>query len=192
MSQSHCRSPIEWPALLAYWQGELDAASEARSEEHLLGCAACSRRLEAFAALADGVRTLTRAGAVHAVVSDAFVQRLRARGVRVREYRVPCNGSVNCTIAPQDEVMISRLEAPLSGIRRLDVMEIDSEGRRLARLEDVPFSTASVGVTLTQPVDWLRALPASSMRVRLLAVDAHGERVVGEYTFNHTPHGSRR
>jgi hypothetical protein len=192
MSRLDCRAPIELPALLAYWLGELDAASEGRAEQHLLGCAACSRRLEELAALADGVRALTREGAVHAVVSDVFVRRLVERGVRVREYRVPCNGSVNCTVAPEDEVVISRLEVPLGGIQRLDMVEIDPEGRGQARLEDVPFSVGSDGVAITQSVDRLRALPASTTRVRLLAVDERGERVIGEYTFNHTPHATRR
>jgi hypothetical protein len=192
MISTSCRAPIELPALLAYWLGELDAASEARTEEHLLGCAACSRRLEELAALADGVRALTREGVVHAVVSDVFVRRLIERGVRVREYRVPCNGSVNCTVAPEDDVVIAWLEAPLGGITRLDVVAIDSEGHGQARLEDIPFSVDSDGVAITQPVDRLRALPASTARMRLLAVDERGERVIGEYTFHHTPHGKLR
>jgi hypothetical protein len=189
MISTSFRAPIELPALLAYWLGELDAESEARTEGHLLGCAACSRRLEEVATLADGVRALTREGVVHAVVSDVFVRRLIERGVRVREYRVPRNGSVNCTVAPEDEVVISRLEAPLGGIQRLDMVEIGPEGRGQARLEDVPFSVTGDGVAITQSVDRLRAMPASTLRVRLLAVDERGERVIGEYTFNHTPHG---
>jgi hypothetical protein len=192
MISTSCRAPIELPALLAYWLGELDAESEARTEEHLLGCAACSRRLEELATLADGVRALTREGVVHAVVSDVFVRRLIEHGVRVREYRVPRNGSVNCTVEPEDEVVISRLEAPLGGIQRLDMVEIGPEGRGQARLEDVPFSVTGDGVAIAQSVDRLRALPASTLRVRLLAVDERGERVIGEYMFNHTPRDTRR
>jgi hypothetical protein len=41
--------------LSEYWLDELDAASEARVEEHLLG-RACSRELEELAALATGMR----------------------------------------------------------------------------------------------------------------------------------------
>ncbi|MBU1191159.1 MAG: hypothetical protein KKE76_05535 [Gammaproteobacteria bacterium] len=36
-------------------------------------------------------------------------------------------------------------------------------------------------------IDELRALPAVTLRMRLLAVDAGGERTLGEYCFNHTP-----
>lgn len=38
---------------------------------------------------------------------------------------------------------------------------------------------------------WLRALPAATFRVRLLAVDERGERTLGDYTFNHTPCASQ-
>ncbi len=192
MSPSPCTAPIELGTLVAYWLGELDAESESRTEEHLLGCDACSKRLGELVALADGVRTLARAGGAHAVVTDAFVRRLIEQGVHVREYRVPRNGSVNCTVAPEDDVVIARLEAPLGDVKRLDMVEIDFEGRGLARAEDIPFRAESDGVVVTPRIDQLRALPASTTRMRLLAVDARGERVIGEYTFNHTPYGTTR
>jgi len=47
-------------------------------------------------------------------------------------------------------------------------------------------------VVMAQNIGWLRSLPASTVRVRLLAVDESGERVVGDYTFNHAPFGTRR
>jgi hypothetical protein len=34
----------------------------------------------------------------------------------------------------------------------------------------------------------MRALPASTLRMRLLAMAPSGERLVGEYNFHHTPH----
>ena len=37
------------------------------------------------------------------------------------------------------------------------------------------------------PVDMLRAMPASVERMRLIAVEPQGERLLGEYTFDHTP-----
>ncbi len=185
-----CKSSIEQGVLLAYWLGELDEAAEGRTEEHLLGCAACSERLGELVALGKGVRVLARAGGVRAIVNDAFVRRLVAQGVRVREYRVPHNGSVNCTVAPEDDIVIAHLDAPLGGVARLDMVETDSEGKGLTRFEDIPFQTGSDGVVVVPRIDELRALPASTTRMRLLAVDEAGERVIGEYTFNHTPHAA--
>jgi len=42
---------------------------------------------------------------------------LAERKVRLREYRVPRNGSVNCSVAPEDEMVIARLDVPLGGGR---------------------------------------------------------------------------
>ena len=192
MNLSPCTAPIELVTLVAYWLGELEAESESRTEEHLLGCGACSKRLGELAALGGGVRALARAGEVRAVVTDAFVRRLIERGARVREYRVPRNGSVNCTVAPEDDVVIARLEAPLGDVKRLDMVEIDIEGCGQVRAEDIPFHAKSDGVVVAPRIDQLRALPVSTTRMRLLAVDARGERVIGEYTFNHTPYGTAR
>jgi hypothetical protein len=110
--------------------------------------------------------------------------------VRVREYRVPHNGSVNCSIAPGDDIVIAHLEAPLTGVTRLDLLEMDAAGRKLSRMEDIPFSAAAGGVAFAPRVDLLRTLPTSTTRLRLLAVETGGERVIGEYTFHHSPYGT--
>jgi len=106
MNTAACPAPLDWNTLLAYWLGELDPDSEARTEAHYLGCPVCSRRLEELAALAHGIRALTRASGVDVVVSADFVRRLSERGLRVRDYRVPRNGSVNCTVAPEDDFVL--------------------------------------------------------------------------------------
>jgi hypothetical protein len=129
-----------------------------------------------------------RAGAVHAVLTDTFLKRLAAQGLRLREYRVPHNGSVYCTVAPDDDLLITRLDAPLAGVEQLDVEHLSGEGERLERLRDVPFDAAAGEVVLASRMERIRALPASTLRMRLLAVAPSGERLVGEYTFHHTPY----
>ena len=187
MNTTSCQSPLEWDSLLAYWLGEQDADSEAHTEEHYLGCARCSRRLEKLAALAQGVRTLAQASGVSAVIDEPFVRRLTERGLRVREYRVPLNGSVNCTVTPEDDFVVARLEAPLDGVTRLDMVDVYSGGTSEIRHEDIPFIAESGSVVFSTRIAALRALPVTTMRIRLLAVDNNGERTIGEYTFNHTP-----
>jgi hypothetical protein len=51
------------------------------------------------------------------------------------------------------------------------------------RTECVP----SGSIVLLERIDRIRALPACIKRVKLVAPDAHGERLLAEYTFVHTP-----
>lgn len=176
----------DFETLAAYWLGELDAAREAALEEHYLGCNECSERLAEIEALAAGVRRAFAGGRVGAFVSAPFAERLRTEGLRVREYRVPRNGSVNCSVAPEDQVLLSRLEAPLAGVVRVDAILAGEPG---VRLKDVPFDPAAGEVVLAPGIERIRAMPAHREVVRLIAVEAGGERVLGEYTFNHTPYG---
>ena len=143
--------------------------------------------LQGVVELGDGMRAALRAGAVHAVLSRDLVQRLAAEGLRLREYRAPHNGSVSCTITPQDDLLITQLDAPLEHVARLDVESVIGEGGVARRLQDVPFDAASGHVVYTSRMDYVRALPATTVRIRLLAVAPEGERLVGEYTFHHTP-----
>ena len=41
-----CKNPIGFETLIAYWLGEVPEKSEAKLDEHLFGCAHCTRRLE--------------------------------------------------------------------------------------------------------------------------------------------------
>jgi hypothetical protein len=165
-----------------------DPATEARTEEHYLGCEPCSRRLEELASLAQGVRAVMQTGAFNAVLTEHFVQMQQERGQHVRTYHVPRNGSVNCTIAPEDDLVVARLEAPLAGIARLDLVFAGPGGAFEIRREDIPFLAESGNVLIATSTAILRTLPASTLRVRLLAVDDHGEREIGDYTFKHTPY----
>lgn len=188
MNSNACNSPLGWDTLLAYWLGELEPAAEARTEEHYLGCALCSQRLDELTALAAEVRALITTRGVNLVINDAFVRRLAEQGLRVREYRVPLNGSVNCTVVPEDDMVVAYLEAPLASVQRLDLVTLGSDGAALMRQDDIPFVAASDGVVVSPGIGMLRSLPQTVLRLRLLAVDDQGERPLGDYTFNHTPY----
>lgn len=188
MNQATCHSPLDWDSLLAYWLGELDPEREAGIEEHYLGCNACSQRLELLAAMARELRALAGNSGVDLVVSDAFVRRLSKKGLRVREYRVPPNGSVNCTVMPGDDFVVAHLEARLDGVQRVDMVYLDRDGADQIRHEDIPFIPRSGAVVLSTCVDTLRAMPETTLRLRLLAVGNDGERNLGEYRFHHRPY----
>lgn len=187
MNSTHCRAPLEFGTLIEYWQGEIDPEKEAAVDEHLLGCGECSSRLQSVVDLAEGIRALVRQGSVRAVVTDAFLQRLAAQGLRLRQYRVPHNGSVHCTVAPDDDLVVSRLQAPLAGLERVDVVVLGTGADQRERLRDVPFDPAAGELVYTNNATEVRALPASTNRVQLVAVDRQGERVLGEYAFIHSP-----
>lgn len=188
MNTPSCSSPLDWPTLLAYWLGEQDPATEARTEEHYLGCELCSRRLEELASLAQGVRAVVQSGAFNAILTEHFVQKQQECGHHVRAYHVPRNGSVNCTIAPEDDIVVAHLEAPLADIARLDLVFAGPDGAFEIRREDIPFIPERGKVLIATSTALLRTLPKATVRVRLLAVDDHGERAIGDYTFNHTPY----
>ena len=185
MNASICKEPLAFSALIEYWLDELDEAAEARIDEHLFGCEECGAKLDEIVALAGGVRTAFGEGAVRAYVTDAFIKHIVGQNVRVREYRIPCNGSVNCTVMPEDEVMVSRLEAPLGGITRLDAYTYLGDAQQQI-FRDIPFDPESGEVVVTPKIALLRVAPSHVYRVRLVAVDANGEREIGNYTFNHT------
>jgi hypothetical protein len=174
-------------ALIAYWLGEVDAGDESRIEEHLLGCSECSAELRNLVDLAGGIRSAVRRGRIGTVVAGTLPERLTAAGLRVREYRVARNGSVNCSVAPDDDVVVAHLEGPLAGVERLDIVVRGLEHRQQARLENVPFHAADNEVVIAPDIAGLRTLPATTQRMQLVAVEHGEDRVLGEYTFHHTP-----
>jgi hypothetical protein len=174
--------------LLDYWLHDSDAANTDAVDEHLMQCDACGQVLDELIALGDGVRVAFRAGAVSAVTSGAFVQRLAGQGLHVREYRLPHNGSVNCTVAPEDELLVSHLEAPLQGVERLDALtQLSIDPGVQHRLHDIPFDPQAGEVLYVPKLAEVRQLPAHTMEVTLLAVESGGTREVGRYTFRHRP-----
>jgi hypothetical protein len=170
--------------LTDYWLAE---AQGEELEEHLLGCAACSQRLQEIVKLVAGVRKLARAGLLRVVVSDTFLKRLESEGLRKREYRVEAWGSVACTVSPEDDVLVTRLAAELAGVRRVDLAWCDAEGRELERAEDIPVDPRGNEVVLAESIDRVRALPESVMQLKLVSAEEGGERVLGCYTFHHAP-----
>lgn len=186
MKPSSCRIDFPTATLVGYWLGELDGAAEAQLEEHLFACAHCSDRLDELVQLGKAVCDITRSGDVQAITTPAFVKRLQRAGVRVREYRMQPGGSVMCTVTSQDDLVIAHLHAPLRDVQRLDVVLHDLTAGKIERLDDVAFDPVADEIILTPSMAELRQLDVATLRVELLAIDAAGERVIGEYTFNHS------
>ena len=167
--------------LVDYWFGELPQAEEAAFEEHFFGCAECTAKLEGLVALGAAVRAAFREGAVRAVISRPLYEAMKKESLRLREYHVAPGSSVQCTILQTDDFVVSRLKAPLAGVRRVDLVIANG------RFEDVPFDAATGEVLVIPAPAALKRLGAFTQQMRLLAVEDAGERVLGEYTFLHTP-----
>jgi hypothetical protein len=182
-----CRRPIPFEELIAYWLGEVTQEQEAILEKHLFGCPDCSKQLDELAAVSSGVRAAVQNGTVSMVISGPFVEAMKQAGMRLREYQVDPGGSVNCTIRADDDAVVSRLRAPLAGVKRLDVVSTQSGGGPEGRLADVPFNAQAGEVLVIPPAAWLKTMPAFTMRMRLIAVGDAVESAIGDYTFLHSP-----
>jgi anti-sigma factor RsiW len=187
MNVSRCKVPMPMATLIAYWLDELEGAEESQLEEHLFACAECSARLRELARLGEGVRKAARDGAVTAIVSAPFIERMQSAGARVRRYDVQRGGSVLCTVTPQDDLVVGYLHAPLADVARLDLEFHDSATNARLRFEDIPFDPAAREIVFVPSVVQMRKLGKTTQTLRLLAVAGGVERPLGEYTFNHTP-----
>ncbi|MBE0657425.1 MAG: hypothetical protein IH602_07020 [Bryobacteraceae bacterium] len=182
-----CPSPLDAATLADYWLALLPAAAEDSVEQHLFECDHCGARLREAVSLVDGIRALAREGSLRMVVSQTFLERATAAGLRLREYAPAPGGSVQCTVTAEDDLLIARLSADLQGAGRVDLCLCDGNGVEQRRSADIPFRPNSGVVVYQESMAFAKAAPTSTMIVRLVAFDeAEGERLLGEYTFNHT------
>jgi hypothetical protein len=166
--------------------GALDGAEEEAVELHLLDCDECGGRLREVMALAEGVRKIARQGSLRMVVGDVFLERVAAEGLRVRQYAPAAGGGVECTVTAEDDFLIGRLAADMRGAKRVDLCIFDGRGVEQMRLADIPFSSGGE-VVYQESMTFAKGSPSMRMMARLVGFDDAGvERVLGEYTFNHT------
>ena len=153
----NCSSPIDAAVLADYWLAVLASSEEEAVEEHLLDCDRCGARLREVIALAEGVRNLAREGSLRMVVSDAFLKRAAEEGLRVRQYTPSPGGSVECTVTAEDDILIGRLAANLSGATRVDLCFCDERGVERLRLPDIPFDSGAGSVAFQQSITYAKA-----------------------------------
>jgi hypothetical protein len=184
---SVCAEALDGGILVDYWLGTLSGAEEEAAELHLLGCDSCGGRLREFVALAEAIRRVARSGAVRVVVSGSLLEEAQREGLRVRSYSVAAGGGVDCTVTAEDDLLIARLAVDVAEAGQVDLCLCDGSGVEMGRMRDVPVRAGGAEVLLSEPMAAARALGPTVMVLRLVAVGASGERVMGEYTFRHTP-----
>ena len=186
MMPEQCPEPISPLDLADYWSGNLASQAEERVEEHLLGCDFCAGELERIIGIGMGIRELVRDGRVEMVLSRELLEKLRAAGVRVREYAVAAGGHVQCTATADDDVVLARLSAELAGSPRIDLLQMDAAGEVAARWENVPFHGGRNEILFTPVTALLKTVKTATMRVHLVSVAGGRDSLLAEYTFHHT------
>jgi hypothetical protein len=182
-----CAEPIDVAILMDYWLGTLPPADEEAIDEHLFACDRCGDRLRETIALAESLRSLARSGSLVVVLSDQFVKHAADTGQRVREYAVPPGKGVQCTVSVDDDLLVARLAAEMSGATRVDLSWCDAQGVELMRMADIPVRRDAGTVICQQSITMAKASPSNTLIARLLSVDREeGERLLGEYAFHHT------
>ena len=181
-----CATPLDAAVLLDYWLGFLPLGEEEALEEHLFACDTCNGSLGEMIALAEELRRLAHEGSLRTVVSPRFVERAAGEGMTVRQYAPARGGKVDCTVTLKDDLLIGRLAADFSESERVDLAICDGEGIERMRMTDVPFRPGQGTLLLQESITRAKAGPSEVMIARLVAVEESGERLLGEYTFNHT------
>ena len=183
----NCSIPIAAATLADYWLAVLPKYEEEAIEEHLFACDRCGARLREVMALAEGVRKIACEGSLRMIVSDTFLRRAAQEGLHIREYAPPSGGSVECTVTEEDDILIGRLAASLSGAQRVDLCICDEGGVEQLRLQDIPVRSGPSAVIYQESITFAKAMPDNKMIMRLVTIDeAGGERLLGEYRFNHS------
>lgn len=172
--------------LADYWSGDLPAPDAERFEEHLFECRDCEGRLRDLVDLGDAVRRLAHEGAVQVIVTPSFLEKATREGLRIREYAVSPRDRVSCTVTAQDDLLISRMRADFTGVSNLDV-RLRVEGQPDVWIKDVPVSPDARELIMAQAMPVVRALGRIVLHFSLVAREGQSERVLGDYTFDHTP-----
>lgn len=167
-----CDSAIGWDELVAYWALDLSETDVARIDVHLMGCAECTATSARVAAVVGAMRA-----AIPPVVTRAFVEELKSRGLAVRENVFSPDERKAVVFAAELDLLIHRLTGlDLSNTRRVElVVRSESSGEVLLVHPNAPFD-AHEGVLIacqrhfaSQPADTVfevRAVQASGAEQR--------------------------
>ncbi len=180
-----CATPISSADIFEYWAGELAAADEERVEHHIFTCAACAAALAEGEALTIGVRDLVRSGTFHAVVSESLLNRLARDGVRMRTFSIRPGDVVPCAVWAGDDVIVTRLRADFSSVENVSVVATLGSGDELSRSEGITVRRGQVELIEATSAEWLRQLPATTVRFRVTGTRDGKEQLLGEYTLEH-------
>jgi len=138
-----CSHPIAWQTLVDYWAGDLGDAETAAVEAHFYGCGECTAAAARVAAVTETLRA-----ALPPVVSRDQVERLRARGVRIRENAFTPGEQREVHFVADADLLIHRLGGlDLTYAERVSFrITAESTGAVLMEVDGAPFERAEGAV----------------------------------------------
>jgi hypothetical protein len=164
---SSCSEPLDLAILVDYWFGDLDGPDLDRVEEHLLECDACGSVLRSLVATGDGVRRLAVQGAFGVVVSPSFLETASRQGLACAStaFRLEVGSSARSPRTTTSSSATCKGTSAASRVLDLVVQFEDGPEHRswTCSLRVLGGSDRGAGDAA------LRALPSSTMRMRLLA-----------------------
>jgi hypothetical protein len=180
-----CVPPIADETMVDYWSGGLSVQQAEALEEHVFSCALCAARLEAVAALADGITSLARQGRFSGIISRATLNQLQRDGVRVRVYSLFPGNVVPCAVFPDDDLVVTSMRGDFDGVDAVTLSVTGSTPLSGVVLEDVPVSAADGELLWAAPGLLIRQMRTSRVTLTVTAGRADGRRI-GEYVLDHT------
>jgi anti-sigma factor RsiW len=166
--------------LVALALGELSGDAELEVETHVLSCGSCARRYASLLRMGPAIAELVRDGSAMMPVTCALAERLDAEGLISRRYELEPGKPVPCTVGPDDVYSLTTYHVDLAGVSRVDLIRFGQ------RLSDIPFDAGAGRVYVLTAASVLRKLPTQRVPLQLVAVEAGGERVLGDYVLDHT------
>lgn len=178
-----CASPIADDRLIDYWTGDLPEPESAALEEHLFTCVDCHARLDEVSSIAGGVAALARQGRISGIISRGLLNRLQRDGVRVRQFTLDPGETVPCAAFPGDDVVVTSLQADLSGVRSVSLRVTGPGDVLFGAIDDIPVPAAATGVLWATPGAFVRSMPSQALRLTIRSSD---DALLGEYVLEHT------
>jgi hypothetical protein len=150
--------------LVAYFAG--DHADESAVEEHIFGCAACTREGERVAAVTEAIRA-----EIPHVVDRARLAKLHERGLRTSDTFVQPDQRIEATFRPNDDLLIHHLGGvDLTDAERVEVIvRVESDRRVLSHLPQVPFDRDAGEILIACQRRFSELPPDTEMEVRVHA-----------------------
>jgi anti-sigma factor RsiW len=180
-----CVDPVPPADIVDYWAGELEPHDAERLEQHLFTCAACAAAIAEGEALTRGVRQLVRSGSFHALITDTVLNRLARDGVRIRAYSLAPGDIVPCAVWADDEVVVTRLRGDFAGVDTVSVMATLATGEVLSQADGIAVPAGQHELLDAISAEWLRRLPATTIRLRVTTSRDGNDRLLGEYVLEH-------
>ncbi len=165
--------------LLALALGELEGDARDEAEAHLFECSACAAEVVAIERVGRGVRAWVGSSQARFIATPALVAELEGRGLITRRYALGAGDVVPCHVEPEDVYVLTTLRADVFAATRVDLLALGM------RFEDVPFDRSAGAVLLVDAASFISSLPTMKLELSLVAVDAAGDRALGQFFLDH-------